>query len=404
MQIMPTKEQRRDPYGFYATMRENQPVAYDDATDLWAVYRYDDVRTVLTDHATFSSAFRRRPNDRFPDHPMRTTLLGSDPPQHTQLRGLISRAFTPRAIANLEPRIREITNDLLDAVIPTGSMDLLADLAAPLPITVIAEMLGIPTADRQQFKRWSDAVIGALDTLTPDAGAGSNEATTRFQALDEMDAYFSDVVDERRAAPRDDLISRLATAAVDGARLAQEDILAFCSLLLIAGNITTTNLLGNALPLLLERPAELARLRAEPSLIPLAIEEVLRFESPVQATVRSTTRAVEIAGTTIPEGQRVLTWLASANRDPARFETPECFIIDRPSNPHVAFGSGIHYCLGAPLSRLEGRVALEVLLARLTDLERADAGPLPLNGGLILRGVARLPLRFTVAEPRLVAA
>jgi cytochrome P450 len=406
MQIFPTREQRRNPYPFYATMRRDQPVAYDEKQKFWAVYRYEDVRGILTDHATFSSDFARRPNSRFANR-RRTALISTDPPRHTQLRGLVSRAFTPRAIAMLESRIGEVTNDLLDRVCETGQLDLIEDLASPLPVTVIAEMLGIPAEDRAQFKRWSDQVIGGSDTVVQDDGAGPESdagARAREQVIDEMDRYFAEIVDQRRTAPRDDLISGLVAAEIDGERLAQEDILAFCVLLLIAGNVTTTNLLGNALVCLLDRPRVLAELRAEPGLIPLAIEEVLRYESPVQATFRTTTRDVEVAGHAIPADQMVIAWTGSANRDEAKFADPDNFDVRRQPNPHVAFGSGIHFCLGAPLTRLEARVALEIIVQRLAGLERADAGPLELTKSFFLHGFTHLPLRFAPSRQSAVAA
>jgi cytochrome P450 len=378
-------------------MRCDHPVAYDEERDLWAVYCYDDVRAILTDHATFSSDFRRRENPRFPNLPRRNTIISTDPPLHNQLRGLVSRAFTPRAIASLESRIGEITHDYLDRVVESGQMDLVEDLAYPLPVTVIAEMLGIPVEDRARFKRWSDQVIGGSDLLTQDKSSASeadSAADTRLQLMKEMDEYFTEIIAQRRIAPRDDLISGLISAELDGEMLSADDILAFCSLLLIAGNITTTNLIGNAFVCLLERPEEFAPVRAEPELLPSAIEEVLRYQSPVQATIRTTVRDVEFAGATIPTGQTVIAWTGSANRDETKFDCPDRFDIQRQPNPHLSFGMGIHFCLGAPLTRLESRVALRIMFERLRNIQRASIGPLELNRGFILHGVTSLPLRF----------
>ena len=419
MSIFPGPSERTDPAGFFRKMRKTTPLAYDAQADLWAVYCYDDVKRVLLDYATFSSEFSRLPNSRFAqtNRSRGASLLATDPPLHTQLRSLVSKAFTPRAVANLEPRIVRLVDDLLDDVIETGRLDLIDDLAYPLPVIVIAEMLGVPSSDRAQFKRWSDQVVAGSDMLLGDPASGdkrpgrsgashpdgraiappkSDEPLNN--ALDEMQDYFRAIIAQRRSNPRDDLISNLIAAEVDGQRLNEADLLAFCTVLLIAGNITTTNLLGNGIECFLDHPNQWAAVRQDTRLIPSAIEEVLRFQSPVQATSRITTEAVEIAGGTIPANQRVISWISSANRDESKFSEPDSFEVRRQPNNHVAFGFGIHYCLGAPLARLEARVALEAIRTRLVDLERTDAQPLELNKGFILRGYRHLPLRFRPDE------
>ena len=397
--LFPPRAQRRQPYAFYAAMRRDRPVARDEAHGLWAVYCYDDVRRVLTDYHAFSSEMRRS-NDRQVAPAVRllrgNSLLGTDPPRHRQLRDLVSRAFTPRAVASLEPRIAQITDELLDRVIGTGSMDLVRDLADPLPVTVIAEMLGIPAQERATFKRWSDDLVGESAELY-DQGV-AEEQTRRQNSIEAMNQYFCRIIAERRVHPRDDLISGLVQAEIEGQRLSDDDLLAFCDLLLIAGNVTTTNLLGNAVLCLLEHPDQFARLRADRRLLPSAIEETLRYESPVQAVTRVTTTDVELQGQTVPAGSPIVAFIGSANRDEAIFPDPDRFDVAREPNPHLAFGAGIHFCLGAPLARLESRVALRILFERVHDIELADTQEVEYTKGF-LHGVTRLPLRFAPSQP-----
>jgi cytochrome P450 len=397
MTAMPPPEQRRDPYPFYAAMRRASPVVYDERAAYWAVYRYRDVRQVLFDHDAFSSDRTRLLAGQDPatieQVRVASSLVGTDPPRHRLLRDLVSRAFTPRAIARLEPRIAELTHALLDQVLPAGQMDLITDLAYPLPVTVIAEMLGVPTSDRPIFKRWADALLSASRGELPTA-VDSPIVRERLRLQQEMTDYFRDTVQRRRAAPKDDLISGLVAAEVEGQRLSEPEILAFANLLLIAGHITTTNLLGNAMLCLLEHPGQLARLRAQPALVPSAVEEVLRYDGPVQAIARFVARDTEVGGQSLRAGQRVLGWIGSANRDESVFAEPERFDVARDPNPHLAFGFGIHFCLGAPLARLEARMALSSLLARLEHVELSGTVAPELTGSSFLRGVVRLPLRF----------
>jgi cytochrome P450 len=396
--LFPPRESRRRPYAFYAKMRREQPIARDEKNGIWAAYRYEDVKPVLMDYRTFSSDLRKLQRTPVPEdgRPLRdNSLIGCDPPRHKQLRDLVSKVFTPRAVASLEPRIAEIADELLDQAAHSPGMDFVCDFSDPLPVIVIAEMLGIPTKDRATFKRWSDDLIGESggveDVQSP------TEIARRRASLAEMDEYFRQVIEQRRINPRDDLISGLVQAEIDGRQLTEDELLAFCDLLLIAGNVTTTNLLGNAVLCLSEHRDQLDRLRAIPTLLPSAIEEVLRFESPVQAISRITTTDVAIRGQTIPSGALVIGFLGSANRDEAVFPEPEVFDVARDPNPNLAFGTGIHVCLGAPLARLESRVALRVLLERFPDWELSDPSAIEFTKGF-LHGVTHLPLRFTPAS------
>jgi cytochrome P450 len=382
-----SEEMRRNPYPLYAQMREAAPLLHLPQFDLWLIFDFESVKRAINDPVSFSSAAsqgRSKPFD---------WLIFSDPPRHTKWRAIIMRAFTPRMVANLEPRIRELSHELLDPWIQRGEMDLAADYAARLPLLVIAEMLGIPLADRPQFKRWSDAILGLANTLT--GGETATRALEQFSAaILEMRPYVAAQVEKRRATPSDDLLSRLVDAEVDGERLTEEEILGFFQLLLLAGSETTTNLINNAMLSLLEHPEQQERLRTTPELIPSAIEEVLRYRSPLQAVFRKTTCDVAMHGQTIPAGSLVLPMIGSANRDPSQFAQPDRFDILRDPNPHIAFGHGPHFCLGAPLARLEGRIALEDLLTRLVDVKLASNEPWEPRDALHVYGPTRLPIVF----------
>jgi cytochrome P450 len=384
-----TPEMRRDPYPIYQRMRRDAPVLHYPPTDAWMLFGHDAVKRALTDHETFSSAVSGGTPARW--------LIFQDPPRHSKLRALVSRAFTSRAVAGLEPRIEQLTAELLDAVVDRGAMDLVGDLAVPLPLMVIARMLGAPVEDWPRFRAWSDAILKLSHTAAGDDDAGDAElgydAVTR-----EMERYLDGLLAERRRAPADDLLTRLLQAEVDGERLDDEQILAFFQLLLVAGHETTTNLISNAVICLLDHPAQLARLTAEPRLLPSAIEEVLRYRSPVQAMFRATRRDVDIDGRRVPAGRLVLTMIGSANRDDAVFADAERFDIGRDPNPHIAFGHGIHFCVGAPLSRLEARVALTALLGRARDLRRASDAPWEPREAFNVHGPTALPVRFALRE------
>ncbi len=380
-----------EPAPWYERMRRTAPVHQDEGSGVWSVFRYDDVQRVLSDWKHFSSRFGVYDEAGEAVSPIGASMIGTDPPGHTKLRTIVSGPFGSRAIAEMEPRIRAITERLLEPVASRGAMDLVSDLAEPLPVTVIAEMLGIPAEDRRQFKTWSDAIV----ELSNQFGSGDDAAMRRQR---EVGRYFLEVIQERRAHPGEDLISRVVRAEVDGAHLSDPDVLGFCILLLVAGNETTTNLIGNAVRCFLEHPALVERLAAHPDALPTAVEEVLRYRSPVRAMFRVALEDVPLDGTTIHEGESVLAWIGSANRDASKFPDAARFLPDRTPNPHIAFGHGIHQCLGAPLARLEGRIALEALLQRCRHL-RSDADPMRLEPmeSLIVHGVRHLPVTFDPA-------
>jgi cytochrome P450 len=303
------------------------------------------------------------------------------------------RAFTPRSIANLEPRIRELSRELLSPALERRQMDLAGDYSNLLPMMVIAEMIGIPVADRARFLRWGEAIMNLSYAI-----AGGEEAARAIKehaaVKEEMKAYLTEVLPERRRAPQDDLLTRLVEAEVDGEHLTEEDLLGFFQLLLSAGTETTTNLINNAILCLIENPDQLTRLRAEPQLLHSAIEEVLRYRSPGQIMFRSAKRDIELHGQVIPAGKLVLAMIGSANRDPMKFRDPDRFDITRDPNPHIAFGHGIHFCLGASLSRLEAKVALEDLLEHMKGFELASPEPWVPRKGLHVLGPLHLPIRF----------
>ena len=386
---------RRDPFALYARARREHPVYPHPGFPIISVFRYADVQAILKDPETWSNRFPPPPGvdpSQFPP----PSMLGQDPPEHTRLRGLVNQAFTPRIIRRLEPRMYEIANELLDRALDQREVDFVEALTYPLPVVVIAEIIGIPPEDREQFKQWSDAAVENLGTalfVPPDADRMDRLA----KLLAEMGAYFSALADERRRRPREDLLTGLVQAEVEGTRLTHDEMIRMLVLLLVAGNETTTTLIGNAVLELLAHPDAVARLRADPDLTPSAVEEVLRYSSPVQLDPRRATRAVELHGLRVEAGQIVVNWLGSANHDERVFPDAECFDIGRSENRHLAFGFGTHYCLGANLARLEAQVALRTLLARTRAFERLDDEPLPLHPSIVFRAVTRLPVRLLPA-------
>ena len=387
---------RREPFGLYARARRERPVYVHPGLPIHSLFRHEDVLSVLKDPATWSSVFPPPPGVDPEDLPP-PSMLSTDPPDHTRLRGLVSQAFTPRAIRRLEPRIDEIAHGLLDQALRRGTVDLVEELATPLPVIVIAEMLGVPSADRMRFKEWSDVLVESLGTalfapLPP-------EQVARFRrARAELEAYLEPLVAERRADPREDLLSGLVAAELEGSRLSFAEMIQTVILLLVAGNETTTTLIGNAVLELLARPAVTAEVRAEPALVPGLVEEVLRYSSPVQMDPRLATRDVELCGVRVPKGQFALCWIGSANHDEAVFPEPERFDVRREGGRHVAFGFGIHYCLGANLARLEAQVALRTLLARTKGFARVNSALLPLHASIVFRAVTKLPIALDAAD------
>lgn len=389
-------------YDWFAEMRQHQPVWLDRSSGCWHIFRYDDVLEVTTDYKLFSSkrprALARPPfTNRASTAP---SLIAMDPPQHRMYRNLVSGAFTSRALAPLAPRIRAIVQELLDEVRLLGQMDVMADLAYPFPTTVIAELLGVPTSDRPMFKRWADALLSRQLSDAEIFNSTEIEKLPGFrqanQAMDEMATYFEGMLEKRRRSPRRDLMSQLLVAEVEDERLTREEMVSFCVLLLLAGHVTTTNLLGQAILCFDAHPEAMEQLCERPELMPDAIEEVLRYASPVWRLSRVTTEEVIIDGVTIPPHSIVFAWLASANRDSAQFPRPETFDITRSPNRHVAFGRGIHFCLGAPLARLEAAIALPMMLEQLPQLRREREVPLELLDSRVLFGVKELPVTFVV--------
>jgi cytochrome P450 len=375
---------RQDPYPVYRRLRDETPVYHNQELGFYALSRYDDIVAALQDVETFSSANALgigAPKEVLDQVPMMMLL---DPPRHGQLRALVNRAFTPRRVAALEPRIRARARGLVDDFIDSGSCDLVESFSGPLPATVIAELMGVPAEDGRMFKEKSTAIV------TQDAKSGGE---LDFSAAIELMMYMGAAYEERRKQPRDDLMSALLEAEIDGERLSQEELLGFAFLLLVAGNETTTNLISNAVALLDQFPDQRKQLVDDPSLLPTAIEEFLRFESPVQGLSRTLRKDTVIHDVTIPEEAQLLLLYASANRDERRIDDPERFDISRDAKSHLAFGFGTHFCLGASLARLEARIALEELLARLPEF-RVDVAASERLGGGVVRGFASLPIEF----------
>jgi cytochrome P450 len=406
LQTLSTLNDVQNMYDWFEQMRKTQPVWLDESSGCWHMFRYDDIHTLITDYHTFSSERRRpgfaaRRGAQTEEVQAREgrSLLTMDPPEHRQYRNLVSYAFTPRAIERLRGRVAEITGDLLAEASSTGTMDFATEIAYPLPTIVIAELLGVPTSDRPLFRRWAEGLLSRqlsdAEFFKPEEEQRDNPEIQRLrQTFEEMSDYFEQMLKERKQAPRDDMMSDLLRAEVDGEHLSMEDTVNFCTLLLLAGHVTTTNLLSQAIRCFDENRETLDLLRTRPELMPEAIEEVLRYASPVWRLVRTTRKAVEIAGVTIPANQTVFAWLASANRDPAQFADPERFIPTRTPNRHVAFGHGIHFCIGAPLSRMEASVALPMIIARLPHLRVSYEESPQLFEGRVLFGFKHLPITF----------
>jgi len=379
-----------DPYPLFHRLRTEDPVHWEADLEFWALTRYADALYALREDSLLSSAIHDSPRPGGVGLSSARWFVFLDPPRHTRLRALVHSAFTPQVVEGLRARIQAIVDELLDRAAEAGRLDLIADLGFPLPAIVIAELLGVPAEDRAQFRAWSAdlAAAGGLVRMAADGAERLSRARAGGAALN---ASFRDIIRERRRAPRDDLVSRLTGVQSAEGTLSEEELVDTCALLLFAGHETTTNLIGNGMLALLRHPDELSRLRADPSLIGSAVEELLRYDSPVQMRVRVARETVEIGGRRIAKGQRVLILVGAANRDPARFPDPDRLDIARPDNRHLAFGHGIHFCTGAPLARLEGAIAIRRLLRRFPRLE-LTTDQLAWRETLTLRALNALPV------------
>jgi cytochrome P450 len=381
-----------DPYPTYHRLRAQDPV-HQHPLGFWVLTRYDDVVMALRDPRFGKEAIGAVLAARFGSLPpgYGLSMLDRDPPDHTRLRSLVSKAFTPRMVEVLRPRVQQVVDGLLDQVQGKGSMDLIEDFAYPLPVIVICEMLGVPAEDRDRFRQWGLDIARGLDSimLPPDSDVTKKSLASRSA----LGAYFRELIAERRTRPRADLLSGLIAAEEAGDRLDESELLATCILLLVAGHETTVNLIGNGTLALLRHPDQLRRLRDDPGLIASAVEELLRYDGPVQRTARVPAEDVAIGGRTIPKGEMVMPFIGAADRDPAQFPEPDRLDIGRPDNRHIAFGWGIHFCLGAPLARVEGQIAINALVQRLPRLALATDRPV-FRQSLTLRGLAALPVTF----------
>ena len=378
-------EVARDPYAVYRRIRDKDPVHRMRLIDAWVLARYEDADAMLRDHARFSNEDRR-----FHDTGL-TTLLDIDPPDHTRLRALVSRAFTPRSVRSWHDRVQVIADRLLDAVANQDRFDLIAALGYPLPVTVIAEMLGVPPEDMDRFEGWSNDIALIVEPiLTPAQVEGVRRAT------EELFAYFETIVEARQRDPQDDIVSALLAAEEEGDKLSREELLSTMLLILVAGNETTRNLIGNGMLALLGHPDQLQRLRDEPDLLEPAVDELLRCDSPVQLDGRVVREDLEMGGKRLRAGEKAIALIGAANRDPAAFGNPDALDIARSEKSHLSFGRGIHYCLGASLAVLEARIAFRGLLDRFPSIRMA-AEP-RYRDGIVLRGVESLWIEVEQAQ------
>ena len=383
-----------DPYPTYARMREEAPAYHNPELGFWALSRFEDVLNGYRDWQNFTStqgiAIGESGNISSP------SMIGMDPPDQTKLRKLVVRAFTPQRVGAMEARIRGLCTRFLDGLVEEGECDLIARFAALLPSDVISTLLGAPPEQHAQLRLWT------ADLLTREDGVATPPAAAQ-EASQNLIAFFQRLIVEKRRRPGDDLVSGLVAAELEGRRLSDEEILGFAMLLIAGGNETTEKLIANTVHQLARHPDQRARLIADPSLIPSAVEESLRFRCPTQYMVRATPCDYEVHGVTIRKGEQVVLLIGAANHDPRQFDAPECFDIDRSMERHLAFGFGVHFCLGARLARLEARVAMEEIHARLPDYEVDETGVSVVHATNVA-GLATLPIRFTPSRPRGAAA
>ena len=381
-----------DPYPACRRLREKDPYHFSPLTGQLVISRYEDVDRILRDHKRFSNDLAKggTPKQLKTRSKLQKSMLSLDPPDHTRLRGLVSRAFTPRSVAKAEAFVRATAHSLLDAVADQSRFDLMSAFAGPLPTLVIAQMIGVPADDLERFKLWSDRFARVLEPIISE-----REKKHVLQTEKEFAEYFSGIIEERRKEPRDDLVTRLVQAEDEGDRLTSDETKVMLRLLLVAGNETTTNLIGNGTLALLRHPEQMALLRERPELIPVAVEELLRYDSPVQVDGRFVVDDTEIGGKQVRASCRLALLIGGANHDPERFDRPDELDVTRSDTGNISFGRGIHHCLGAPLARLEARVAFETLLDRFGDL-RLDGRPPEFWPTIVLRGLKHLEVGAAV--------
>ncbi|QES47201.1 cytochrome P450 [Streptomyces venezuelae] len=383
------------PHHFWLRGQQpGNPVVFDEKTSTWNVYGFDAVQEILAHPKTFSSGTADLLAVEVDPEVMEGNILQMDPPGHRQLRNLVSSAFTPKVVADLEPKIVKLTHELLDKVQGQDRIELVGDLAYPLPVIVIAELLGVPASDRDLFRGWAERMMETSIELLRAERAEEQERALKEQleSIGKLRDYLRVHVLERRRQPREDLLTKLVEATVDGERLSDNEVVNFAYILLVAGHITTTLLIGNTVLCLDAHPEEDRLLRADRSRIPGVLEETLRFLTPFSLSLRATTEEVELAGQRIPSKTMVHVWLSAANRDPRHFDRPDVFDPSRASNSHLGFGRGIHHCLGAPLARMEGRIVLDILLDRFPALRTDPALPPTFMQADHMTGARTLPL------------
>jgi unspecific monooxygenase len=392
---------RADPYPTYRRLLDGAPVR-EAMPGLFVLPRYADCVAMLRDpnasnDGTKSDQAKEVLAQQGPLNPDLEVLqqarpfLFMDPPDHTRLRGLVNKAFTPHVIENMRPRIQQIVDELIDAAAERGECDVIEDLAYPLPVRVISEMLGVPPEDHERFKGWSRELARSLD---PDFAVPQEVMDRRQAAATAFRAYFTELIEERRSRPGDDLLTALIAAEEAGDKLSPAELLSTCTLLLVAGHETTVNLIGNGLLALIRHPDQARRLRGDPALIRSAIEEALRFDPPVQLTARTAIEDIRLPDGVVPKGKQAILLIGAANHDPAQFLDPDTFDVGRADNRHIAFGMGIHFCLGAPLARVEGQAAIGTLVARTTDI--ALEGTPAYKDQVTLRGLDTFPVKLSM--------
>jgi cytochrome P450 len=400
--LLISQEFMEEPYPILRQLREGDPVHWSDSVGAWVLTRYDDMITTFKDVAHFSNEGRlakvvdylpaesRDEFKPFEDYYRQKGLIHSDPPDHTRFRALVSKAFTPRVVESMKPRIQQIVNGFIDQAQQNGRMDAIKDLAIPVPVTVLSEIFGVPNSDVNLFKSWADDLLAFQGVNKP-----LPEVIRRSQrALLALRAYLTDLIREKRRQPCDDLLTELAAVESEGDRLSEAELLNSCITLLVAGHETTTSLIGNGIYTLLSHPAQWQLLREDPSLLTSAIEEVLRYESPIARQPRLMKHDAELGGKQIRQGETLFQMLNAANRDPAYFDEPDRFDIRRQKNRHIAFGFGIHFCVGAPLARAEGYIVFSTLLERLPGLRLVDDKPTWDLQKPAARMLKKLPVEF----------